>query len=178
MKSIINQSNTIHKMNAGKIIAIDPGPEFSALVEWNGEKITHAVKEENFRIKEYLNEFISIRTGTPIFCEMIASYGMPVGVEVFETCLFIGNLQQITQDFNQPFQKVFRKDVKIHLCNSMKAKDSNIRQALVDRFGSPGVKKAPGTTYGLSGDMWAAFAVAVYSWDIYITNKIDFKSIL
>ncbi len=37
----------------------------------------------------------------------------------------------------------------------------NIRQALIDRFGPPGKKKAPGATYGLSGDMWSALAVAV-----------------
>ena len=55
--------------------------------------------------------------------------------------------------------------VKSHLCHSAKANDSNIRQALIDRWGGDqvaiGRKKAPGPLYGFSGDMWAALAVAV-----------------
>jgi hypothetical protein len=49
----------------------------------------------------------------------------------------------------------------MNLCNSMKAKDSNIRQALIDRFGEVGVKKAPGWFYGFKKDVWAAYAVGV-----------------
>ena len=35
------------------------------------------------------------------------------------------------------------KEEKMNLCGSMKAKDSNIRQALIDRFGEVGTKKNP-----------------------------------
>ncbi len=52
-------------------------------------------------------------------------------------------------------------EVKIHLCNHPRAKDPNIRQALIDRFGAPGTKKNQGATYGLAGDMWSALGVAV-----------------
>ena len=89
---------------------------------------------------------------------MIACYGMAVGAEVFETCVWIGRYLEKAQG---DMSRIKRGEVKMHLCHSMKAKDSNIRQALIDRFGAPGTKKAPGLTFGLSGDMWAAFAVAV-----------------
>jgi hypothetical protein len=56
---------------------------------------------------------------------------------------------------------VFRKDVKMHLCNSMRAKDANIRTALIDKLGAPGTKKMQGPTYGVTSHAWAALAVAV-----------------
>lgn len=79
--------------------------------------------------------------------EMIASYGMPVGKEVFETCVWIGrfieDMKYIPQDRITTTEYIYRKDEKMNLCHSMKAKDSNIRQALIDRFGVVGTKKNP-----------------------------------
>jgi hypothetical protein len=45
----------------------------------------------------------------------------------------------------------------------MRAKDANIRQALIDKLGAVGTKKAPGPLYGISGHLWAALAVADYA---------------
>jgi hypothetical protein len=59
------------------------------------------------------------------------------------------------------YELVYRRDVKMFLCGSNRAKDGNIRQALLDLVGPQGTKKAPGPTYGLRGDEWAALAVAV-----------------
>ncbi len=67
-----------------------------------------------------------------------------------------------------------RFDVKLHLCGNARAKDTNIRQALIDRFGgiegkskAVGTKKAPGPLYGCKSHMWAALAVAVTWWDTH-----------
>jgi len=57
----------------------------------------------------------------------------------------------------------------MNLCGVMKAKDGNIRQALIDRFPATGggkipqigTKAKPGPLYGFSRDKWAALAVAV-----------------
>jgi hypothetical protein len=60
---------------------------------------------------------------------------------------------------------VYRREVKTNLCGSMKAKDGNVRQALIDRFGGKekaiGKKKTPGPLYGFSADVWQALAVAI-----------------
>jgi hypothetical protein len=107
---------------------------------------------------------------------MVASYGMPVGATVFETCVWIGRFIQAVCEVGFPAEKIvriYRKDEKMNLCHSMKAKDSNIRQALIDRFGIVGTKKEPGYFYGFKKDMWAAMAVAVTYHDLYLSQSED-----
>ena len=137
------------------ILAIDPGPVESAFVVWNGEQILEKGKIPN---EEMLSLIYARRQACRVVCEMIACYGMAVGAEVFETCVWIGRYLQTAEG---RMERITRGKVKMHLCHSMKAKDSNIRQALIDRFGAPGKKAAPGLTFGIAGDVWAAFAVAV-----------------
>ncbi len=142
-----------------KIIAIDPGPKESAYVIWDGVRIFDKGKVPNHTMLSILG--IHIRECKAV-CEMIASYGMAVGAEVFETCVWIGRFMEAAQG---QMDRVVRLKVKSHICHSAKANDSNIRQALIDRFGAPGTKKTPGKTFGLAGDTWAAFAVAVTYFD-------------
>jgi hypothetical protein len=142
-----------------KIFAIDPGPAEAAYVIWDGESILFKGKIPSSEILAHL-EYEQYEC--KIVCEMIACYGMAVGAEVFETCVWIGRyLERVGGNM----ERITRGKVKMHLCHSMKAKDSNIRQALIDRFGAPGRKASPGITFGLAGDMWAAFAVAVTHYD-------------
>ncbi len=101
--------------------------------------------------------------------EMIASYGMPVGKETFETCLWIGRFIGAWEGIHGKEPALLcRKDIKMHLCGTMKAKDGNIRQALLDRWGPQGTKKAPGPTYGISSHTWAALAVATTFMDKHV----------
>lgn len=100
--------------------------------------------------------------------EMIASYGMAVGREVFETCVWIGRFQQAWRDPGA-VQLVYRKDVKMHLCGTPRAKDPNVRQALIDLYPATGggktpqigTKGRPGPLYGVSSHAWPALGVAV-----------------
>ena len=103
--------------------------------------------------------------------EMIKSYGMPVGATVFETCVWIGRYLELLLDLFVDVDLVYRGDVKLHHCHSSKAKDSNISQALVDRF-APDVRNRgkgtvadPGWFYGFKADIWQAYALAVYTAD-------------
>ena len=113
-----------------------------------------------------------------IAVEMIASMGMPVGKEIFETCLFIGQIKECwkwvcpVKVLGTGVVLIYRKDIKMHLCGSMRAKDSNIRAALIDRFGKPGTKKQKGILYGIKADEWSALAIAVTFYDIHNTGQI------
>lgn len=140
------------------IFAIDPGTDESGWVWYeNG-----AVKSSGVSANHDL--LADIQSGQIDACdmaiEMIASYGMPVGKEVFETCVWIGRFKQAFRAPNL-VTLIYRKDVKLHLCGSPRAKDANIRQALIDKLGPAGTKKAPGPTYGVKSHSWAALGVAV-----------------
>lgn len=141
------------------ILAIDPGTTHSAFLLWSGR-----TEDSGFIDNQSLIYRIRTRGFDARLCaiEMIASYGMPVGKEVFETCVWIG---RFVESLHIPAHLVFRKDIKLHLCGSARAKDGNIRAALIDKHGAPGTKKQPGPTYGISGHLWAALAVADYAAD-------------
>lgn len=150
------------------ILAIDPGNEYSAYVVLNEElrptefgKITNNELYAKMEAAQLLN-WPGIHH---LAIEMVACYGMPVGKEVFETCVAIGRIVQIAR--NLPIQYICRREEKINLCGSMRAKDANIRQALIDRFGPVGTKKNPGWFYGVKKDVWSAIAVGVTFHDTY-----------
>ena len=138
------------------ILAVDPGPEVCgwAVLE-NGRVAASGVSSCDEVLAMLLEH---PKRTTLLAIEMIASYGMPVGREVFETCVFIGRL---IQAWSAHHRLVYRKDVKMHLCGTNKANDANVRQALLDKIGPQGTKKAPGPTYGVKSHAWAALGVAV-----------------
>jgi len=159
-----------------RILAIDPGPEKSGwCVIENGVLIYSGVFENLSVLK--LCQFNSVRGMVAI--EKIESYGMPVGAEVFETCIWVGRFIEKCM----PFKPILigRKDVKLNLCNSISAKDSNVRQALLDRFDRSGsgktpqigTKKNPGPLYGVSSHAWAALAVAITVADKLEKSNVD-----
>lgn len=142
------------------LLAIDPGNVESAYVILDGDRLVEFAKVENETLLARLPFFRDAADELAI--EMIASYGMAVGREVFDTCVWIG---RFVQAWSGPVTRVFRKDVKLHLCGQPRAKDGNIRQALIDKYGGKeaaiGKKATPGPLYGVSADVWAALAVAV-----------------
>lgn len=140
-----------------RVFAIDPGDVQSAYVLMN----TSGILEKGIVDNYDLRDIIAQESFPVIAIEMIASYGMPVGKTVFETCVWIGRFMELAAH-KAEIILVYRRDVKLYLCNSTRAKDSNVRQALIDRFGKPGTKKEPGMLYGVKKDIWAALAVGVY----------------
>lgn len=145
------------------IIAIDPGNIESAyvIVENDLSKVIEKAKVLNDDLLNDIPRFFKDYQIDHVAIEMIASYGMAVGATVFDTCVWIGRFYQKFEEFWTKPTFIYRKDEKMCLCHSMKANDSNIRQALIDRFGVVGVKKNPGYFYGFKKDIWAAMAVAV-----------------
>ena len=147
-----------------KIIAIDPGTTESGYVVMDGMDIVESGIAPND--ETILNVLDIYSCGRTLAIEMIASYGMAVGASTFETCVWIGRFTEHWQP--RPYQLIYRKDAKMHLCRSMRAKDKNIRQAIMDKYGSErsiaiGTKKNQGPLYGISKHMWSALAVGLTS---------------
>lgn len=148
------------------VVALDPGPQQTALVALRADGRPF---ESTIGRNSHIVEILDLMAADPglespvLAVEMIASYGMLVGADVFETCVWIG---RFVERWGGKHALVYRRDVKLHLCDSPRAKDANIRQALIDRFGpgkatAIGTKKAPGPLYGFKSHLWAALAVAV-----------------
>ena len=175
-------------------ISIDPGTEVSAVLFFdpgdgsvvlpNEHTLTDTGKErrgivENSEVLKLLDKNVQTPEGTWVrpsllVIEMIASYGMPVGREVFETCVHIG---RFIERFGRPHKMIYRMDVKSGLCHSAKASDANVHAVLMDLYGpgkqAVGTKKNPGPLYGIVKDLWSALAVAVTN--CKLENGYDWK---
>ena len=147
-------------MSVKSVLAIDPGSERSALVWWDGAKIKAASIVANEHLAAALTD---TWPDTHLAVEKIVSLGMPTPNTVHETNWWAGRFFQAWKQASsiRTAERVTRMTIKLHLCGDSRAQDSNIRQALIDRFGPPGTKKKPGVTYGLKYDLWQAFALAV-----------------
>ena len=155
-------------MRESRILAIDPGTTESGWCVLAHGKVTLSGVMLNRELLRMLTmQHRSDPFGHTLAIEMIASYGMAVGREVFETCVWIGRFQEAVDSMWRGVDLVYRRDVKMHHCHSAKAGDSNITQALIDRFASgepnrgKGTKAAPGWFYGFKADIWQAYALAV-----------------
>ncbi|WP_423197872.1 hypothetical protein DFLDMN_001510 [Cupriavidus sp. H19C3] len=149
-----------------RILAIDPGTTASGWCLLDRDIVVTSGVMPNAEVVAMLA--VGSKGPYTLAIEMIASYGMAVGREVFETCVWIGRFVQAWHS-PEAVRLVYRRDVKLHLCGSPKAKDANIRQALLDMFPRTGggktpqigTKSQPGPLYGVSSHAWAALGVAV-----------------
>ena len=148
-----------------RIFAVDPGPELSASCTLADGLPSFPQKGSNADLLKHLYHLDGGTASEVLAIEMIASYGMAVGKEVFETCMWVGRFVEAWESRGGTTRLVYRRDVKLFLCQSVRATDSNIRAALLDRFGGKakaiGTKAAPGPLYSLKKDMWSALAVAL-----------------
>ncbi len=147
----------------GPILAIDPGTTRSA---WIALELPSR-RPLGFSIDPNEELLGRLRRGTGAFdlviIEKVESFGMAVGAEVFETVFWSGRFAEAVDP--KPVERIGRKAVKVALCGDPRAKDPNIRQALIDRYGGKavaiGTKTAPGPLHGVAKDVWAALAVGV-----------------
>jgi len=153
--------------SASSVLALDPGYTRTAYV-WlgaSGEVLDHGIEAND----DLLGLLGHLSARCPhLAIERIEGYGMPVGAEVFGTVWWAGRLwERWCRTYpGRVAHWVTRRDVKLHLCGSSRAKDPHIRQALLDRYGpgkaaAVGTKRAPGPLHGIRRDEWAALAVGV-----------------
>jgi hypothetical protein len=154
------------------ILALDPGTTETGWVSISGMEIINMGITPNAEMFHVMERHASPSTHFAI--EMIACYGMPVGRETFETCVWIGRFIEIWKMLtmcNADTEKMFvyRREVKMYLCNSTRAKDGNVSQAIRDKFPATGggkkpqigTKGQPGPLYGIKSHIWAALGVAL-----------------
>lgn len=159
-----------------RVFAIDPGNTQSAYCVVDAETLRPLdfAKIPNEDLRDYIRDYRFEEEDRAVV-EMIESFGMAVGKEVFETAVWIGRFsERLDRKLLHPADRVYRKEEKLHICRSTRAKDTNIRHALIDRFCShdfqngKGTKANPDFFYGFKADIWAAYAVAL----TYIETKM------
>ena len=160
-----------------KILGIDPGTEKSGYVIWDGEKVYEKDWVSNLRLVSMIHNGIAVDR---IVIEMVEARGMPIGKETLDTVVWIGRYYEAALGQYFAVALVYRRDIKIHLCGSAKAKPANISRVLKDRFGEPytlaevpqtgkrgqpiksKLVRVPGVLDGMTDHTWAALAAAVY----------------
>ena len=154
---------------SGEVLAIDPGSTDSAWVLYNGRKPIEFAKQPNADVRHRLRVE---KIFTVLAIEYMHPRGMPMSQEEMDTQFWAG---RFVEAFGGPWKPVRRMDVKMTLCGHAKARDSNIRQAIIDRFPATGggktpqigTKKEPGPLYGVSKDVWSALAIAITFFEQY-----------
>ena len=144
-----------------RLLGLDPGTTETGFVVTSddGTVLDCGVKPNDAILDAILSDWRSCADEMAV--EMIASYGLPVGRETFETVLWIG---RFVQAWGGLHRLVYRREVRRHLCGTDRAKDPHVRQALLDLYGGSaavGTKKAPGPLYRVKSHAWSALAVAV-----------------
>lgn len=151
------------------IIAIDPANLESGvtIIDYHNKYPIYSFKKNNKECLKYIKELLSNNVLKSWNCmgiviEMVASYGMPVGKTVFDTCVEIGKFtKELELLFHRQIRYITRNTIKNCLCHSSRAKDSNVRQVLIDTFGDVGTKDNKGWFYGFAKDIWASYAVGI-----------------
>lgn len=162
-----------------KILAIDPGTNKSAYVLFDSEIGLPLDFDwiDNCDILRRIASLTDMRSTSheqadAMIIEDIESFGMAVGDSVFQTCKWMGQFELRWKMCLQDYHYLKRSEIKLALCNNKRAKDANIRQALINIYGGSrqlavGTKKDKGPLYGIKSHIWSALAVAVAGCEIY-----------
>lgn len=156
--------------NIENIMSIDVGTEYSGYCILNSK--TYALIDFGKVENECLLEKVKKLYYDVLVYEKFVSFGMPIGQSTIESIQWNGRYIQSALDVGAEVFPITRKMEKINICGSMKAKDANIRQALIDRFAvfdfknGKGTKKNKDWFYGVSKDVWSAIAIGVTYLDI------------
>jgi len=134
-------------------IGLDPGTTKTGWVVFDPkeEAVLHAGHDPN----EFVINLLECGSlGDKVIMECFAAQGMPLGESSIETVRWEGRFMERSRT---EVCRITRREVKVELCNSARAKDANIRQALVDLyahgFGNHGygTKAEPSPLYRMKG---------------------------
>lgn len=146
------------------LLLIDPGSALSALVSYDPARrvVLEKAKIPNDDVFECIK---NNTTCGHLVIEMAESFGAKVWSQVFETVWWTGRFTEAWVRTGRPFSRMVRREVKMALTGSARAKDGQIRNTLIDRFGGKekalGKRSNPGPLFGITADCWQALALGV-----------------
>lgn len=131
------------------LLAIDPGDKISAWVvfaPWKQPdkhlapfRVGGFGRAKNADLRNAMGKFSTEQRATHrMIIEMLRARGMPTANQEFETCVQIGMFRKLW--LPGLWSYAFRGDIKLCLCGMARAKDTNVRSALIELWG--GEKRA------------------------------------
>ena len=118
---------------------IDPGSTQSGyvIIDERDNSIVGSGKLDNSILMGMIDEFKSA-----VIIETPYPRGQTPSWQLFETCIWIGRMKQIALDQHIPVHHMDRNDVKRHIAGGTRAKDGDIRRAVIARYGGePALKR-------------------------------------
>ncbi len=164
-----------------RILGIDPGSTASGVCVYDpaiSSPVVYAAKVDNVALLAALRARelpgVSLHGPHTLVVEFPVPRGMPASKDLFLAVEWVGRFREAWGD-DAAFVKMDRKDVKMSLCGMSSAKDTNIRAAIIDRFGGKdraiGRKATAGQLYGVKADAWQALALCLTYVDRPATGK-------
>ena len=152
-------------MNDRVFIGIDTGPQKSAKVAIKGDKVLYGYEVENHPL---MNDLMSDYSESVLAIEKFQGRGTICTQDCYDSDWWCGVFVASWRGDSSPVL-IYRSEVKSYLCGTTAANDSNVRQAIIDRYPRTGggktpqvgTKEQPGPLYGISNHMWAALGVAL-----------------
>lgn len=153
-------------------LCLDPGDTKTGWVLYcpRTERVLEAGWEDNARVLQHLD---ALDVWDLVVCELFEPRGMAIGQHSVDTIVWTGRFMERARC---PFKTILRREVKLAICGSTRAKDGNIRQALIDLYVPVSQSKRPQGTKanptpltplyssaGASNHTYAALAVA-HAW--------------
>lgn len=144
------------------ILGIDPGTDQSGWCDYDSDtrRVVDCGVDRNDQIIKCCHgpECEDVH----LVIEMVQSYGSrTLGRPLFETCVWIGRFMEAAEGNFASINRIHRGECCLHLCGKRQSKDSYMHEALRDKLGEKGTKKAPGPLFGIRSHAWQALAVAV-----------------
>jgi hypothetical protein len=124
------------------VLSIDPGPVRSGYVVLHDGVPVKWGWEDNDWLRGMIADYAADEefnglSAVHVAVEYLRPRGMPTAGEEMDTLYELGRL---TADVPRDrIVKISRHEVKMALCGNVRAKDANIRAALIDRFGGQSV---------------------------------------
>ena len=117
-----------------KVLAIDPGTTKSGWCLLEDGAPTDWGWDDNDLVRDLIQN--PSDGWQELVIEDIGNYGTPMGRDTIETIKWMGRFDQAHFDhWKEHTTFIMRPTIKTHLCGVASAKDGNVRQALIDRFG-------------------------------------------
>lgn len=156
------------------IIGIDPGPDKSALIGWDGNVPFWPKYSENndiFTDLAYLHasDRSSILAVERPVCQRYS------GVSVSDTAIVAGMCIGVWGVFGESqYHMITRSKIRWHVGHKRKTNDSVVRKSLIDRiFPDYNLHNNPGILVGITGDIWQALAAAVTCFDLIEGGELN-----